>query len=73
MNIATHILLATDFSKEADVAIAKTVDLATMLKAKLTVLNVHGHPPEPPEAVVSADDLSGPAISMINHYDHWKS
>ena len=57
MKIATHILLATDFSQSADAAIVWAGVLARMLDAKLTVLNVHGHPPEPPEAYVSPDRL----------------
>lgn len=57
MNVATHILLATDFSETADAAVVKAGEMARMLDAKLTVLNVHGHPPEPPEAVVDPDRL----------------
>jgi len=57
MKIATHILLATDFSDSARMAIAWAAELARVLDAKVTVLNVHGHPPEPPEAYVSPDRL----------------
>lgn len=55
MNVATHILLATDFSETT--AVVKAGEMARMLDAKMTVLNVHGHPPEPPEAVVPPDRL----------------
>jgi universal stress protein A len=42
MSIATHILLGTDFSEAADVAVTKAAELARTLGGKLTVLNVHG-------------------------------
>ena len=57
MVTAKHILFATDFSDEADEAVGKAGELARSLDAKLTVLHVHGHPPEPPEAVVPAERL----------------
>ena len=57
MDIANHLLLATDFSEGADDAVTKAGEIVRMLDAKLTVLNVHGHPPEPPEAIVPADRL----------------
>jgi universal stress protein A len=68
MNVATHILLATDFSEAADAAVVKAGDMARMLDAKLTVLNVHGHPPEPPEAVVAPDRLVW--SSDLDDYSH---
>ncbi len=52
MSVATHILLATDFSSAADQAVDKAGELARTLGAKLTVLHVHGRPPAAPEAVV---------------------
>ena len=57
MSIATHIMLATDFSDATEAAVEKAGELARSLNARLTVLRVHGHPPEPPEAVVPPDRL----------------
>lgn len=57
MNVATHILLATDFSEASSAATAKAGELARRLDAKLTVFHAHRHPPEPPEAVVSPERL----------------
>ncbi len=57
MSIATHILLATDFSEAADEAVDKASELARSLGAKLTVLHVHCRPPAAPEAVVANDCL----------------
>ena len=50
MNIATHILLAADFSVASDTAVNMAGELTRSLNAKLTVLNIHKPPPEPPEA-----------------------
>ncbi len=57
MSIATHILLATDFSEAADEAVDKAGGLARTLGARLTVLHVHGRPPGAPEAVVTEEHL----------------
>ena len=57
MNVATHILLATDFSEASAAAVTMAGELARRFDAKLTVLRVHGHPPEPPEAVVPPERL----------------
>lgn len=57
MSIARHILVATDFSEFDEAAIGMAGELAQRLAAKLTVLHVHGHPPEPPEAVVPPERL----------------
>ena len=75
MSFATHILLATDFSESAERAITKAADLARTLDAKLTVLNVHGHPPEPPEANVPAEKLvwsSDLDAESLEHLDELK-
>lgn len=57
MNTASHILLATDFSEASQAAAAMARKLARSFDAKLTVLNVHHTPPEPPEAVVAPENL----------------
>ena len=57
MSISTHILLATDFSEASLTAVQKAGEMARVLDAKLTVLHVHGHPPEPPEAYVPAERM----------------
>ena len=75
MNVATHILLATDFSESAEPAISKAADLARLLDAKLTVLNVHGHPPGPPEANVAPEKLlwsSDLDAESLEHLDELK-
>ncbi len=75
MNFATHILLAADFSESAEPAITKAADLARLLDSKLTVLNVHGHPPEPPEACVSPEKLvwsSDLDAESLEHLDELK-
>jgi len=54
MSIATHILLTTDFSEAADVAVYKASELARTLGAKPAVLNVHGFPPAVPGAPVAS-------------------
>jgi nucleotide-binding universal stress UspA family protein len=57
MIVATHILLATDFSEASRTAIQRAAEMARQSDAKLTVLHVHGHPPEPPEANVPAERI----------------
>lgn len=52
MSIATHILLATDFSEAGEGAVAKAAELTRTLSAKLTVLHVHGLPPAYPGSPV---------------------
>jgi nucleotide-binding universal stress UspA family protein len=71
MSIATHILLATDFSDASEAAIAKSGELARNLDCKLTVLHVHGHPPGapevnvPPEKIISSADLDTESIETL--------
>lgn len=57
MNIARHILLVAEFSEASDEAVTMAGELARRLDAKLTLLNMHGRPPEPPEAYVPREQL----------------
>lgn len=72
MNIATHILVATDLSDASRSAIERASEIARQWDAKLTVLHVHGRPPEPPEANVPAErivfsaDLDADALAALD-------
>lgn len=72
MNVATHILLATDLSEASRTAIQRAAQMARQCDAKLTVLHVHGHPPEPPEAnvpgerIVFSEDLDADARAALD-------
>lgn len=57
MSLVSHILLATDFSEAGEAAAARAGELARTFDTKLTVLHVHGPPPEPPEGYVSPEHL----------------
>ena len=57
MNIATHILAPTNSSEASAAAVTVAGELARRFKAKLTLLRVHGYPPEPPEAYVPKEQL----------------
>jgi nucleotide-binding universal stress UspA family protein len=71
MSVATHILLATDFSEAADGAVNKAGELASILGVKLTVLHVHPRPPAAPEAPIpserqiSSTDLAAEAVQAL--------
>jgi nucleotide-binding universal stress UspA family protein len=50
MMIATHILVGHDGSRDAETAFEDALDLATLARARLTVVSV-ASPPEPPTEV----------------------
>lgn len=72
MSIASHILVATDLSEQDHPVISKAAELARLVDAKLTLLNVHGHPPAPPEAlvepdkIISSEDLDAESAAILD-------
>ena len=57
MIVASHILAATNFSDTSARAVTVAGELARRLNSKLTLLSIHGYPPEPPEAYVPHERL----------------
>ena len=58
MKIASHILLATDFSDASQGAVTMAGELARTFDTKLTVLNVHAPPAETPGTVVASKSFA---------------